>query len=309
MMLQWSMEVYGEYGIRLDVRTFPVFQTILWLPNATVSEIADEVGLTHAAVSITLKDLAKQDYITLAKHSTDKRQTIVALTRKGKQEQQRMESLLHDLERVMTDVFSECAHSPLLALQEFEQAMKRKNFSQRVKDFRKQQLAETITVTRLSRRGSKHRAKQLEAFKQLNYAWIERYFTIEKSDRNVLEKPEQYIVARGGIILCAEQGSAIVGAVALIPTEQGTVELAKMVVAPEVRGKSIGVMLGEAAINQAREMGAERVYLESNTTLEAAINLYYKLGFKRVPHFTSPYERANIAMELWLSEQRKTEHS
>jgi N-acetylglutamate synthase-like GNAT family acetyltransferase len=204
----------------------------------------------------------------------------------------------------MTDVFSECAHSPLEALQEFEQAMKRKNFALRVKDFRKQQLAETITITGLSRRGSKHRAKQLEAFKQLNYAWIEQYFTIEKSDRNVLEKPEQYIIECGGVILCAEQGNTIVGAVALIPSEHGTVELAKMVVTPEVRGKNIGMMLGEAAIKTAREMGAERVYLESNTTLEAAINMYYKLGFKRIPNFTSPYERANIAMELLLNEQK-----
>ncbi|RYY25293.1 MAG: MarR family transcriptional regulator, partial [Chitinophagaceae bacterium] len=49
-----------------------------------------------------------------------------------------------------------------------------------------------------------------------------------------------------------------------------------------------------------RELGARKVYLESNTKLEPAINLYYKLGFKKIAGAPSPYERCNIQMELEL---------
>jgi putative acetyltransferase len=300
MMYQWSVEVYSLYDISVDVRYFPVFQTISWLPNATVSELADHVGLTHAGVSQTLKELAAQGYISLSKNANDKRQTAIKLTSKGKREQTRLNTLLHDLDLVMTDVFAECASSPLAALQDYEQAMTRKDLLERVQDFRKTQMSESITITGLARRGSKQRAKQLEAFKQLNYEWIEQYFTIEKADRKALDNAEEYIIGRGGVILCAERENKIVGAVALMPHEANSLELAKMVVSPSVRGQNVDLLLGKAALAKAREMGAKRVYLESNTVLEPAINLYYKLGFKRVPNFISPYERANIAMELLL---------
>jgi hypothetical protein len=45
-------------------------------------------------------------------------------------------------------------------------------------------------------------------------------------------------------------------------------------------------------------MGANRVYLGSNTQLRPAINLYTKLGFKKITGHASPYERADIHMEL-----------
>ena len=59
-------------------------------------------------------------------------------------------------------------------------------------------------------------------------------------------------------------------------------------------------MLGKALLDRAREVGATRVYLESNTILEPAIHLYRKLGFKRVEGGASPYDRCNIQMEVRL---------
>ena len=59
-------------------------------------------------------------------------------------------------------------------------------------------------------------------------------------------------------------------------------------------------MLGEAIIKRAKELGVKRVYLESNTILTPAINLYRKLGFTEFAGETSPYQRCNIQMELFL---------
>ena len=53
-------------------------------------------------------------------------------------------------------------------------------------------------------------------------------------------------------------------------------------------------------MDRARELGASRVFLESNTILEPAINLYRKLGFTPVQDEASPYDRCNIQMEIWL---------
>jgi GNAT superfamily N-acetyltransferase len=77
-------------------------------------------------------------------------------------------------------------------------------------------------------------------------------------------------------------------------------ELAKMAVSPRAQGKNIGWLLGKAAIDKARSLRAKKLYLESNTILQPAINLYHKLGFQRVVGHATPYERCNIQMELVL---------
>jgi GNAT superfamily N-acetyltransferase len=77
-------------------------------------------------------------------------------------------------------------------------------------------------------------------------------------------------------------------------------ELCKMGVIEAARGLGIGLLIGEAAIKKARELKAKRVYLETNSSLTPALTLYAKLGFVRIENFMSPYERADVAMEVWL---------
>ena len=59
-------------------------------------------------------------------------------------------------------------------------------------------------------------------------------------------------------------------------------------------------MIGQATIEKAKEIGAKKVYLETNSVLKPAISLYYKLGFKDVEGYDSPYNRCNVQMELPL---------
>ncbi len=79
-------------------------------------------------------------------------------------------------------------------------------------------------------------------------------------------------------------------------------ELAKMAVSPKAQGKGVGWLLGKAIVEKAKSLGAKKLYLESNTILTPAINLYLKMGFKKIAGYPtpSPYERSNIQMELDL---------
>ncbi len=139
-----------------------------------------------------------------------------------------------------------------------------------------------------------------QAFKNLNEEWITAYFKMEDSDYKALDHPEEYILHKGGYILMALLHGEPVGACALIKMDNDTFELAKMAVAPKAKGRGIGWLLGNAAINKARAAGAKQLYLESNTVLQPAINLYYKLGFTQITGIISPYERCNIQMGLQL---------
>ncbi len=77
-------------------------------------------------------------------------------------------------------------------------------------------------------------------------------------------------------------------------------ELAKRAVSPKAQGKNIGGLLGHAVVEKAVELGASKLYLESNTLLTPAINLYNKLDFKKVAAHPTPYNRCNIRMGLML---------
>lgn len=136
-------------------------------------------------------------------------------------------------------------------------------------------------------------------FENLNRQWIEQYFRMEPVDIEVLQNPGKTIIARGGKIIMATIDGQIAGTVALKFISREVYEFTKMAVAEKYRGQKVGRALGEAAIAKARNLGAAKIILYSNTILVPAIDLYRKLGFVEVP-VDGPYKRSNIKMELKL---------
>ena len=142
------------------------------------------------------------------------------------------------------------------------------------------------------------------AFRDLNLAWVETYFTVEPEDRAQLDDPQTHILDKGGAILIAEYEGEAVGTVGLVPGHgKDVLELIKMSARTDVQGKGIGRALMEAAMAKSREMGAKQIWLETNTKLEAALALYRKFGFRELTGdevTPTPYERCNCQMLLDL---------
>jgi ribosomal protein S18 acetylase RimI-like enzyme len=138
-------------------------------------------------------------------------------------------------------------------------------------------------------------------FEKLNRDWIEKFFWMEPIDFEVLQKPDDHIIKKGGHILMASYNKAMAGTVALKFVEPGVYEFTKMGVAQEFQGKKIGKALALAAIQKSKELMAKKIILYSNTKLITAIALYKKLGFIEIP-LDGPYKRSDIKMELTISE-------
>ncbi|MDL5050190.1 GNAT family N-acetyltransferase [Oscillatoria amoena NRMC-F 0135] len=134
-------------------------------------------------------------------------------------------------------------------------------------------------------------------FEKFNRDWIEKYFWMEPVDYDVLQHPERHIIGEGGAILMVSVDNEMAGTVALKFVEPGVYEFTKMAVDEKFRGQRMGETLALAAIDKAKELGALKIILYSNTTLAPAISLYRKLGFKEIP-LDGPYKRSNIKMEL-----------
>lgn len=86
--------------------------------------------------------------------------------------------------------------------------------------------------------------------------------------------------ARGGRFDVLEADGRIVGTVGLYPHEPGVVELRKMYLSRDVRGRGFGRKLLEHAVAAAREMGAKRMILETASVLREAVAMYRKFGFQ-----------------------------
>ncbi len=139
------------------------------------------------------------------------------------------------------------------------------------------------------------------AFKALNVAWITHYFALEPKDLEVLDDPLGKVIAPGGQILLAVEDGAAIGCVALMKLNDGGFEVAKMAVTEAHKGRGVGRDLMAACIERARQAGAARLYLETNSTLAPALGLYRRFGFQVVqPAEPSPYARADVVMELRL---------
>jgi GNAT superfamily N-acetyltransferase len=139
-----------------------------------------------------------------------------------------------------------------------------------------------------------------DVFRDLNVEWIERYFKLEQSDRDVLWHPQEAIIDQGGRILMAVLDRVPVGCCALVAIGDREYELSKMAVTPAERGHGIGRRLMTAAIEVAERLGARRLFLGTNSILKNAIALYESMGFEHLPPERAPhgyYERANVYME------------
>ena len=75
----------------------------------------------------------------------------------------------------------------------------------------------------------------------------------------------------------------VAGTVALRKVDKAVYEFTKMAVDEKFRRKGIAEALSYASFEKAKELGAEKVILYSNSQLTGAIKLYEKLGFRHFP--------------------------
>ncbi len=142
--------------------------------------------------------------------------------------------------------------------------------------------------------------RHAKAWKELNEAWISKWFALEAKDHEVLSDPVTHILEKGGHILLAETADEVQACAALLDMGDGGFELAKMTVVETARGQGLGHTLMQACIARARSLGARRLYLETNSALAPALGLYVASGFVFLPPQASGYSRGDTWMELEL---------
>ncbi|HEV8506439.1 MAG TPA: bifunctional helix-turn-helix transcriptional regulator/GNAT family N-acetyltransferase [Chitinophagaceae bacterium] len=288
-----AAHIYKLYDVQLQPRWFPVFYVLSQGSYMAITAIANEIRHSHVSVSQIVKEMKKRGLVVDKMDHTDARKTLVALSNKGKREAEKIQDQYRDVGKAVEAIFNQSTYDLWKAIEEWEHLLEQKTLLKRVIEQRKVREQTDIKLVPYS-------AKYRKVFKDLNAEWISKYFKMEEADLKYLDHPETNILKKGGYIAMALYKNQPVGTCALVKMDKDSFELAKMAVSPKCRGKGIGYLLCLHAIDKAKELGGKKIYLESNTLLKPAIDLYYKAGFQKVARQPSPYERCNIQMERIL---------
>ena len=290
-----AAELYKVYNVDLQPKWWPVFYVLSQKTAYTITEIAQQIGHSHPSVSKIVAEMSGKGLITERKDKEDGRKNVVMLSKKGLELTEKIKDQYVDVTNAVEAISQQTKHDLWKAIEEWEFLLSRKSLFQYVLEQKKQRESTHVKIV-------PYKPLYAGTFRKLNEEWITAYFKMEEPDYKALDHPKEYILNKGGVILVALYHDEPVGVCALIKMNDPDYdyELAKMAVSPKAQGKNIGWLLGRAIIEKARSLGAKKLYLESNTVLKPAINLYYKLGFKKITGRTTPYERSNIQMELEL---------
>jgi ribosomal protein S18 acetylase RimI-like enzyme len=119
-------------------------------------------------------------------------------------------------------------------------------------------------------------------------------------EQELANLPGDYQTPDGRLLLCEHDG-LVAGCIALRKLEPGVCEMKRLYVRPAFRGKGLGKFLVKTIIHEAREIGYERMRLDTLPgRMDDAIALYRSMGFKEIePYYQNPAPET-LYMELDL---------
>ena len=118
-------------------------------------------------------------------------------------------------------------------------------------------------------------------------------------DQELAGLPGKYALPEGRLLLAVERDEAA-GCVGLRNIGDNVCEMKRLYVRPAFRKKGLGRALAVEIISAARQIGYDRMRLDTLSSMSAAIALYESLGFQRVaPYYHNPSDRA-VFMEFRL---------
>ena len=151
-----------------------------------------------------------------------------------------------------------------------------------------------------------HSSEDIEQARSLfrEYAdWLQIDLCFQNFEKELADLPGEYIPPAGRLLLAYED-SQLAGCVALRRIDEGICEMKRLFLREEFRGHGLGRHLLEAIIGEAKQIGYERMRLDTlPPKMDDAIGLYRSYGFKEIASYYDNPVAGALFMELNLREE------
>lgn len=125
--------IYEEHHLDFETKYFTLFYLIAKRGEISITEIAEELSLTHPGVINLAKELEKKGYIESFKSPSDSRKRLVRLSKKGKKvlpEFQKVWDMIYKTNKLL---FAKQQHHLLKAVEETEALLEKESYYKRFK--------------------------------------------------------------------------------------------------------------------------------------------------------------------------------
>lgn len=284
-------QVYKESQVPFQASWFAPLVTIAAQGAQSITELANEIGLSHPAITHLSKQLLEAGLVKESTDPADGRRRLLSITSDGEQLLRTLKPVWAGITETTNKYFSLAGHDVFAVLKEFEKTLDEGDL-----------LADTMAAVQRHQQADidiiEYQPELAADFYRLNVEWLKKYFFVEQRDEQILSAPEQEIIKPGGVILFARYQDQVVGTCALIKIADDQYEIAKMAVTENYQSLGIGRKLLDAIIEHFHKLNGQHLFLETSAKLKVATKLYQSVGFNPSPspNGEKAYQRADLYM-------------
>ncbi len=267
-------KVYKSLDIDFEPSWFPIFYLLNKNREMSAAEMAEELAITHQAVSQLVTILEIKKVIKILQDNNDKRKRLIVFTKKGLTLMDTVKPVWRSMEKALQKLLGEGENSAYLlhALDEFEDSLKRKGIHSRIMEEIKTRQVEDIKIMHYD---SEYKSQ----FKSLMLSWLIDNYDSDILDVGLLNYPEKKIVKNGDLILLVKVNDQIVGTIVTQGKEKATTNILYLVVDENWQKRELGKKLLLEAINRLGAEGVKTIQVMLDRKFTHAAKLFKSNGF------------------------------
>ena len=158
-------KLYRAEDVDMSVREFPIIYSLFRKGPLSIADIQGLTGLSHSAVSQTIKKLVTKGVLSL-KPGQDARSKIVDFTKKGEALINKLKPIWQNCKVAMQSVLGECDTNILSAFSDYETALERKSFTKRYQENKVRRPKGKVEIVPFE-------VKFRDDWRHINQQWIE----------------------------------------------------------------------------------------------------------------------------------------
>lgn len=292
--LQDISKIYRNLELPFEPTWFGVFFLINERTTVTMTEIANELKITHSAVSQLVNMLKNKELLDFVKADEDKRKILICFTKEGQKLTEKLVPVWQSLKRIMDQILleGEINKDLLRGLDEIEQKLDERDLLERVLE----------DMNKYSTKGMKvisYKPEYKKQYRKLMYEYLQINYDDENFDLDIINSPIEKFVSKGGMIFLTKVKDDIVGvAICEIKTKTDA-NIIYIGVDNDWEWRNIGNTMLREVLEVLTKQKISTVKINLRTEQEDYLNLYQKNGFKILDR-----NEKEINLELKIKENK-----